>query len=213
MSETTNDTTRLESLEQLIPTLFLAAGIMWLVSAAINSLIHFTGVLSMEVLSQVFISSAMMLAMTGLVGFYPKLADWRSNVAKVCLGIAVLAAIGAFAIVIWSLLSVVLPDVNVLESESPAIAILVVTGLLLLLNPLLYGSIVLRSGAFPRIVGGLLLAEAAIMTFVVFGPTDALPRGIYLVGVEIIHSSIFLSIGFTLRTSLTSTTRTEPTPA
>lgn len=213
MSETANNTSRWELLERWSATLFLAGGVSWLVAAAINSLIHFADLLSMNVLSQVFISSAMLFGMLGLVGFYPKLADWRPRVTKVSLGAAVLAAMGASAIVIWSLLSVLLPSVNVLETESPAIAILIITGLLLLVTPFLFGSIVLRTDAFPRSVGGLLLAEAALMAFVVFGPTDALPRGVFLVGAEIIHASIFLLIGYILRTSLTAATRTKPSPA
>lgn len=206
---------RWKSLERWSPTLFLGGGVMWLVAATINSLIHFVDVLSTDtdVVGQVFISSAMLFAMIGLVGFYPNLADRRPRGAKVSLGIAVLAAFGAFTMVIWSLLSVLISAVNVLEAESPALAIIVITGLLLLITPLVFGSLVLRTDAFPRSVGGFLLAEATLMAFVVFGPTEALPRGVFLVGAEILHATIFLSIGHILRTRSASTTRAEPSPA
>lgn len=213
MSGTPAAATGWDALESWAPALFVAGGVSWLVAAGINTLIHFAGVLEMAVLSQVFVSGAMLLAMVGLVGLYPSVGDWRPAAAKAGLGLAALGAVGALVNVVWSVLSVFVSGVDVLEAEPPALIIVVVTGLLLLVAPLVFGGFALRAGSLPRATGGFLLAEAALMAFVVFGPTEALPRGVFLVGAETTHAVIFFGVGYTLRTGVTPTSRTEPAPA
>lgn len=176
---------------------------VWLTAATIDVLIHFAGVSSTEVLSQVFVSSAVLVGAIGLAGFYPRLVDDTSRLAKASLGIALLTAAGMAIHALLSVVSVALPTFDVLNAESTAsIAVIAVPGLLAMVVFLLFGGSVLRTAAATRSVGIPLSAEGVVMALIVFGPTDALPRGVYLVGAEVVHASLFLAIGTTLRGSL-----------
>lgn len=214
MSTAYGGTTWVESMESWAPRLIVLGGTSWLVAAGINVLIHFVDVLSTPVLSQVFVSGAFLLASLGLIGLAPRVATAAPRLAKLCLGVAILTVLGMVLNTALSVVSLVLPSFNVLDAESTVlIAILAISGLLAMVVFLLYGASVLWTGAASRTVGLLLLAEALVMSFVIFGPTDALPRGVFLVGAEVTHGLIFLSTGSVLQTDSTTAEHRDAAPA
>ena len=212
MSETANETTRWESLERWSPRLFLVGGALFLLDVANDSMIYFAEMSNPETLSVVLLMSGFLAAVIGLVGLCPQLVDQTPRLAKASLGSVVLGVVGMLILAILAVVSIVLPSVNLFESAIvPLVAL--PTGLLLVAAFLLSGSAILRTDGFPRSVGVLLLAEVVLMVFVIAGPTEALGRGVFLVGAKLLHFIILVSIGYLLRSRSAPKRHEGPSPA
>lgn len=212
MSRTKAGETTLATLERWSPRLFLAGGALFLLGAVNDGLIYFAGASNPEALSVVFLVSGLTAAMVGLVGLYPDLSDRTPNLATSGLGSVGLTVAGMVVLATMALLSLALPALNLFGTAVvPLVAL--PTGLLLVAAFLLFGVAVLRTTAFPRAVGGLLLAEVVLMAFVIAGPTEALDRGVFLVGAKLLHVTILGSIGYLLRARPRQPARDEVSPA
>lgn len=203
----------LAPVEKWTPQVFIAAGVLLLIGGANDSIVHFLGVASTKALSVVFLMGGFLVALLGLVGLYPQLADRSQRLAQVSLGSIVLTGVGISILAILAVVGLILPSFDVLDSRAVAIVALP-TGLLLVASFLLFGVTVLRTNAFPRTIGILLLIEFVLVLLATVGGSavEALVgRGMFLVGAKLLHFLVLCSIGYSLHSNPPLTKPPEPT--
>lgn len=198
-----------ESLERRSATLFLVAGLLLAVFAALLGVEAFTNTSAPE---DVFGPPGFLVAMVGLLGLYSRLADRGSRLARASAVVAAVAAVGWSVITVAAVAEVagILPapeDVGVL-----GIAIIMVAGITMVLAYVSFGVASLRSDAHSRTLGLLLLTPPTIFGVMAaggaIGYTPAWSAFVLGSGQALAH----LAIGFTLRSHTEPTDREELEP-
>lgn len=208
MTDRSGGTSRLESMERWSPKLFFLGGVLVLGSATTNGMIFFGGAPIPEAAGLVLNMAGFVVALVGVLGFYPGLADRTPRVAH--LGLAVVAA-GIAGIAVLAVWAVAMLTVSAPE-PSPVVALLSL--FLMLAGLCLFGLGVLRTDAYPRPAGVLLLAFVAVLV-VVFARSIVVggdPSNAFIVVSEGLESAFLLGVGGSL-SSPTSTGSEEPSPA
>jgi hypothetical protein len=90
--------------------------------------------------------------LVGLAGFYPELSDRTPRLAKTSLAAAVGACVGLATLLVWALAMVLL------SAPEPSLVIALPTLLLMLSTYCLFGVAILRTTAYSRSIGLMLLA-------------------------------------------------------
>lgn len=154
----------LKSLEHWGPTLFLAAGVLFVGHATVRGIEAFT---TMPPPVDVFGPTGYVAAMLGLLGVYPALADRVPRIA----GIAAMTA--AITIPAWALIAgwsfgeaagVLAPQTDILPGIFFAVVIVAT-----LLVYLLFGAASLRVGVHTRTFSVLLMAPVALLIVLIVG--------------------------------------------
>lgn len=132
---------------------FVAAGMLWLGDAALLGS-EVMGLYAHGLLNGVFIISALLATMVGLLGFYPRLSDRMSRLALVSGVVAAIAALGIVVTFVWYLAAMALSGV----SMPPGVAL--VPGLVALV---VFGVAILYSDTPSRAIGTLVLVYLAVL--------------------------------------------------
>jgi len=188
------------------PTLFLAAGVFFVGHAAVRGIEAFT---AMPPPIDVFGPAGYVVAILGLLGVYPALADRSRRIARLAAGTAGVTAPAWLLIAGWNFgeaAGMLPPQTDVLPGAFFAV---VVAATLLLY--LLFGIASLRAGVHARSFGVLLLAPVALLALLIVGGvflSIASETGGVVIGggMTIIHGAI----GGTLATGRMRTDRAEP---
>jgi hypothetical protein len=190
----TGSTRRLEPLARWSPALFLAAGGLVVGHAAVNGVEAFT---TNTPPPDVFGPAGYLLAIVGLLGLYPALAERTPRLARAAAAVAAGPLVGWIVVTTVTLgaFAGVVPPV----SESLPGWFLAVHLATLLLAYVLFGVAGVRSGGHCRSVGVLLLAAPALWVAMLAGAavfgTGAV--GPFLVGAG--QALVHLGVGATLR--------------
>jgi len=194
------------ALERWSPIAFLAAGGLFVLPTAIFGFGAATG--AGNLVSPIVIFVLMLVAFVGLLGLSPRLVKEDSTLALGGVGMLSVTA----AVIVSTLGVVALPiELTLGKPHIQAIVTAVVVGSTLTLAT--FGVASLRTGAYSRLVGSLLLVMAAgdfsiLLAMQVYG--DPTPAWIsFVVGVLFVTS--LGSVGYVLRSEPTPTETPEPT--
>lgn len=142
-----------ESLEWWSTGAFVAAGLLWLGDAALLGS-EVMGLYEHGLLNGVFILSALLATMVGLLGFYPRLSDRMPRLALVSGAVAAIAGLGVAVTFVWYLAAMALSGV----STPPALALIAS-----LVALVVFGVAILYSDAPSRAIGALVLVYLAVL--------------------------------------------------
>jgi uncharacterized membrane protein YidH (DUF202 family) len=149
----TSDTISQESLDRWSTGAFVAAGLLWLGDAALLGS-EVMGLYAHGLLNGVFIISALLATMIGLLGFYPRLSDQMPRLALVNGAVAAIAAVGLVVTVVWQFAAMALSGVSTppgLTAIPPLVALVV------------FGVAILYSDVPSRAIGAFLLIYLAVL--------------------------------------------------
>lgn len=204
-------TERWESLENWQSTLFLIAGVLFGINIVIVATGTATGSEKMTVLlGETFNAAAWAIALVGLLGFYPGVADrstWLPRAGAVC------AAIGVVVFTALSMLSLVY-YVEFIDGNIESLVPLILPGVIIggVLSFLLFGITSLRSDGHPRTIGVLLLLPPLLVVVNIMGGAAGVESPYFLLGVVSGLLLVMLALGFRLRSSSESSDHGEVTP-
>lgn len=193
-------------LERRSPTLFVIGGGLVVGHAALRGIEAFTG---MATPPDVFGPTGYLVALVGLFGLYPALADRMPTLARVAAVVAAIPLMGWVVISAWSFGEVA----GVLPSQSEAFpgVFYMVHLVTVILTYGLFGVATLRTDVHSGTVGVLLLMPPALFIVMITGAaivgTSAFGAFLIGSGLALIH----LAIGATLRTG--SSPANHETPA
>lgn len=194
------NTQRWESLERRRPTLFLLAGVLFGLNVAlVASVIATSADSTILVLGEAFNAAGWALALVGLLGFYPGLAErspWLARAGVVC------AVIGVVVFIVLSVMSVVY-GLELVEGSLESLVPLILPGVLLggVVSFLLFGVASLRTDGQPARIG-LLLVVPSLITITNIGIGAAGVDSSYtLLGIVSGLLVVMLAIAFGLQAS------------
>lgn len=206
-----SSTQRWDSLENWQSTLFLVAGVLFGINVVIVATGTATGSEKMTVLlGETFNAAAWAVALVGLLGFYPGVADrsnWLARAGAVC------AAIGVVVFTALSMLSLVY-YVEFIDGNIESLVPLILPGVIIggVLSFLLFGITSLRSDGHPRTIGVLLLLPPLIVVANIMGGAAGVESSYFLLGVVSGLLLVMLALGFRLRSASESSDHGEVTP-
>lgn len=193
----TDSSGMLRSLERWSATAFLVGGLLMVVNAAFVAANVVTGADRFLVVGEVFVGAAWAVALLGLLGLYPGLADrsrWLSRGGAVC------AVIGVVVFTILAGLSVYYYTAAVpLEDIDTAVFI---PGVIIgsVLGFVLFSAAVLRTDVYPRLVGILLLVPATLVVTNILRFIAGYEAATITLAVVVGDALAMLAIGYLLRT-------------
>ncbi|ADB60799.1 hypothetical protein Htur_1914 [Haloterrigena turkmenica DSM 5511] len=213
----TTGTTRGKSLEQWSPTAFLVAGASLVVFAALLGYEALTDISAPE---DIFGPPGFFLAMVGLLGIYPALADRVPRLARVSAAGAAVAAVGWLLITVFALIEAagILPALEEIGAFGGAIILL--SGVAMILAYVGTGVASLRTGIHSRYLGLLLLAPPAVFCVMLVQAALFAQFGLFSEA-RMAWSAVVLSggqalahvgIGYLLRNESDPAGRVEPLP-
>lgn len=194
------NTERWESLEQNRSKLFFLAGLLFAVNVVVIASGTATGSERMTMLlGETFNAAAWAVALLGLIGLYPGVANRRSWLAR--LG-AVCAAIGVVVFTALSILSLVY-YVEIIQGNIENLVPLILPGVIIggVLSFLLFGIASLRTDDHPQIVGVLLLLPPLIVAANIISGAVGLDSSYLLLGIVGGLLLVMVALGFRLRSS------------
>lgn len=210
-------TSQWESLEKWSPTGFLVAGVLLVVFAAFLGYEAFTDTSAPE---DIFGPPGFFLAMIGLLGLYPRLADRTPRLARAGAVGATIGAVGWLLITVFAITEVVelLPALE--EMAIFGAIIIVVAGIGMIVAYIGTGVASLRSNVHPLILGfllltppiifGVMLTQAVLFAqFGLFSETSMAWSAVALSGGQALAH---VGVGYLLRTEIALTDRAEPAP-
>lgn len=153
-----------KSLERWSPSLFLAAGVLFVGHAAVRGIEAFT---TMPAPVDVFGPTGYVAALLGLLGLYPALANRTPRISRVAVAIAVILGPGWALVAGWNFGEAA----GILPPQSTVVPgvfffVLIVSTLLLYL---LFGFASLRADGHTRVLGIFLLTPATLLVLLLVG--------------------------------------------
>lgn len=203
-------TQRWESLENGRSSLFLVAGILFGINIVIVATGTATGSEKMTVLlGETFNAAAWAVALVGLLGFYPGVADRRSWMARAG---AVCAAIGVVVFTALSILSFVY-YLEIIDGSIESLVPLILPGVIIggVLSFLLFGIVSLRTDGRQRIIGILLLLPPLIVIVNILSGAAGVASSYFLIGVVSGLLLVMLALRYRLRSASESSEHGEVT--
>ncbi|WP_207591759.1 hypothetical protein [Halomontanus rarus] len=209
MAETATRAMRWESLERWSPTAFLVAGVLL---ALFGALLGVEAFMDRAAPEDIFGPAGFLVAMVGVLGICPTLADRTPALARVTAVFAAVAAVGWSVITALSIVEAIgvlppLEDVGVL-----GLTIILVVGVAMVLAYISCGVASLGVDGHSRTASLLLLGPptifAVMLTGGAIGYTPAWSAFALGSGQALVH----LALWATLRTEGKPTDRAEPTP-
>lgn len=205
---------RLGTLEDKAPTLFLVAGGLLIVFAALMGYQAFidNSASFADNEADFFGPAGLLFGFLGLLGLYPGLADRSPNLARVGAASATVGVVGAAVIALGTLATIV----GVLSEPPSWVAVLALGILVAMLGGFpVFGVGSLRTGVHSRTVAVLLLSPVAIFVVMVSGGLaaivdDAIARFVLASGQAVAH--LALGIALLADTAPTPYGDTDPSP-
>ena len=190
------------------PTFFLIAGGFFLINAVIVVSGITTGSERMTtLLGETFNAAAWAIALVGLLGLYPGVADrsrWLSRIGAICatIGVVVFTVLSGLSLAFYA---------RIVEGSIQNLVPLILPGVILggVLSFLLFGIATLRTEVYPRVIGSLLLLPPFIVVLNIFGGAAGLDSQYFLLGIVSGLLVVSLVIGFRLRSLSPLTHGTE----
>lgn len=177
-------------------TAFIVTGLLFLLNTALEGIGRYTAMLGEPTfLNAAIYLSGLVIALVGLLGFYPGLIDRTPRLARVSAGVVAVAATGLTALLVWASLTALL------NRPMPPGMLLLLSLVLIVLGFLLFTVASLRTGVPSRTVSLLLGAFVAtwalglILGFVVFAGNAPDWLAVVLNGVS---GALMLGIGYDL---------------
>lgn len=199
-------------LENRRATAFLIAGLLWLVDTTLLFLDTFADVSVLGTrgpVNPVLYVSGLVVAMVGLLGFYPGLVNRTRRLARLSAGVIAVAGIA------WPILLAWVVVATLLNLPGPPVFSGIMMFVVLALGFILFGIASVRTGVPSRVAGILVLAiPTAIVGWITLGfavyggdvPPWMAPT---IAGVVTV---LLLAIGVRLHTEDIPTDRTKPSP-
>lgn len=189
-----NDTTLWDSLEEWSGGLFLFASVMLLATAAYRGAAYLIADVNFNLTIGNIVLLGRLAVLLALAGFTVQLAQRNPRLGKLSRVVVALAILSTTVLIILAVLAG-------LDITTPVIAIAgLATVSLSVITYLLFGVSILRTGAYPQLVGGLLVTAALALVVVFFGMM-MLPVNLIGTVVEGVLFAIYLVIGLHLRSS------------
>lgn len=181
--------------ERWSPTVLVVAGSLLVGHTGMLAVQAFTGLTPPP---DVFGPSGHLVALAGLMGLYPTLADRTPRVALVA-GAAAAVALGGWALLTITRFLAVLGFVASASDVLPAVIVMAMFGATVLTYGL-FGAATVRVDEISRVVGPLALAPGALLVVAIVGSAtvDAVALLGFVIGGGL--SLSVLALGFTLRT-------------
>jgi hypothetical protein len=202
---TSNDMGLWESLENWMPHLFVVAGVLSLVAAANYGVTQLFDSISFNSWVGLTVLLARVASLLGVAGLSARILAKSSRVGRLSRAVVVLALVSTVAL----LTSAVLKNFGI---EPPLQAVFGLgTVALSILTYSLFGAAILRTGAYTRLVGGLLLGATVALLFGLFGRA-VLPIGVVGTVAEFGLFVTHVAIGYRLLHGSTPGDRAELTP-
>lgn len=197
-----------DSLERWSGSAFVVAGVLLVVDAAIVAIQIRTGAESLLILGQAFVGAAWTVALIGLLGLYPALADrsrWLSR------GGAVFAAIGVGVFAVMAVVSLVY-YAGIPGGEYAEIGQFFIPGVLIgsVLGFVTFSVATLRTGTHSLTVGILLLVPPVLVVTNILRFIAGFQSTTLTLGIVIGDALAMLALGVALRNEPTPTDRVEP---
>jgi hypothetical protein len=196
------------AVEKWSPTLFLIAGILVVGHATLLGVQAFTGMVTPP---DVFAPLGHLVALVGLAGLYPPLADRTPTLARVAVVLATIPAVGWLVLSTWQvgeLTGVLSPPTGGLPG---VVSVTVIVGTVL--TYALFGAASFRAGVRPGSVARRLLLPAGLFSGLI--ASIAVVGASALVGFVFTSGLVvaYLSIGQSLRVDAASTDSELPADA
>lgn len=200
----------LDSLEQWSGRAFVIGGLLMVVDAAFVAVTIVTGAEPFLVLGQAFVGTAWAVALIGLLGLYPGLADWSRWLSRVG---AVFAAIGVVVFAVMAVASLVY-YAGIPTGEYSDIGQFFIPGVLIgsVLGFVSFSIASLWTGIHSRTVGILLLVPPILVVTNILRFIAGLESTTLTLGIVIGDALAMLALGSLLRTEPTLTEHVEPAP-
>lgn len=198
----------LEPLERRTGTLFLIAGAMFSVFAAMWGVEAF---MNRPAPKNIFGPAGFVFAFLGMLGLYPALADRSRRLARLGAVVVIVGTVGAagnsLSYIGWWVLPAVVPDPNTV-----ALVGAMVGGMLLgqFLGYTSFGVASLRAGVHSRAVGLLLVAVPTVLVVMIATVAIGYDSAGSATVLGSVQALVHFAIGFTLRTGGIPTDQTEP---
>ncbi len=193
------------SLEQWSSTAFLIGGVILIGSAALAGYDVINGTDVRLPLGQAFIGAGWAVALIGLLGLYPRLADRSRWLARAAAAFTVIGILGYGVMSVVSFAAFAGFLGSELETIAPLFLPVVLIGTLLTFP--LMSAASFRTDTYSQPVNILLLAPPVIFLVNVFTPTPA--EVVFVIVVALII--VYVTLGYRLRTEARSSGYTEPT--
>jgi hypothetical protein len=196
------------SLRQRGPTLFLVAGLVLVIYAALYGLEAFIG-MAYPAVRDLLLPTGYLLGVVGLLGLHPTLEGRMPTLPHTAALVAVVSLAGWFLLLALGFGDIVgglLPQPDTLPN-----LFFVVHPLTMILAYTMFAIAIFRTDFYSRTVGYLLLAPPILFIVLLMGP--AIRPGEFPLGAFVISSGqamAHLAIGATLRTRDTSPDSEEP---
>jgi hypothetical protein len=188
-----------ESLAKWSATAFLVGGLLMVVDAAIVAANIVTGDEGLLVLGQGFVGAAWTAALIGLLGLYPGLVDrsrWLSRAGAVftAIGVVVFAVLGLTSLVYY---------LGIPAGEYSDVGMFFIPGVLIgiVLGFGSFSAAVLRTGAYSRTVGVLLLIPPILVVTNLLRFIAGMEAVTLTLAIVIGDALAMLAIGYVLRAS------------
>lgn len=197
-----------DSLERRSSSAFVLGGLLLVVDAAIVAIKILTGAESLLILGQAFVGAAWTVALVGLLGLYPALADrsrWLSR------GGAVFAAIGVGVFAVMAVVSLVY-YAGIPAGDYADISQFFIPGVLVgsVLGFVAFSIASLRTGTHSPRVGVLLLVPPILVVTNLLRFVAGFQSTTLTLGIVIGDALAMLALGVALRNEPTPTDRAEP---
>lgn len=197
-------------LEQWSATAFLVGGLLMVVDAVLVGLNIITGAEHFLLLGQAFVGTAWTVALLGLLGLYPGLANrsrWLSRAGAVCavIGVVTFATMAVAVLFYYA---------GIPAGEYSDIGMFFLPGVIVgsVLGLISFSAASLRTGVPSRTIGILLLVPPILVVTNILRFIAGMESVSITLSVVIADAIAMLAIGYLLRSSPKPTDRTEPTP-
>lgn len=200
---------RWASLENHSSTLFLGAGVLFVIAAANNAVVFSAPEYDPSTVSGPLLLLGLLAALLGMLGTYPRLRDPLPRLARAGALAATVTVLAVLVLLVWGIGA----QLDLLPELSDAVAI--GSLLLMIVSFTLFGVSVLRTDVVDRTVGLLLLAEAVALVAVFAVPVlvvEGDPSDSWTVGIEAVQALLLLGVGYVLRRDGSTLEHAESAP-
>ncbi len=212
MAEVTTDRVRSgrwRSLEQWSRTAFVVGGLLMIVDASFVAASIVTATEGFLLVGQAFVGAAWTVALLGLLGLYPGLADRSRWLARAG---AVFAIIGVVIFAVMTV-TVLVYYAGIPAGEYDAVSVFFIPGVFIgsVLGFVAFGIASLRTTIHSRTLGVLLLVPPILVVTNILRFVAGMEAATITLGIVVGDALAMLAIGYVLRAESEPADRTEPT--
>lgn len=201
----TNSTVSWRSLERLSPRLFSLAGVLLVVASLSYAVPLLLDGVSFNNWIGLTVLVGRLVSLLAIAGLSAQIANRNPRLGKLCRVVVSVAVVFTSALLTLAVL-------QNLGTSTPIIAVFGLgTIVLSIITYLLFGVVIARSGAYPTVIGGLLLVATGALLFGFFGQM-VLGEGLVGAIAEAVLSVTSLALGYLLVVDSEPTDHADPSP-